>query len=128
MMNRISRLFFPFCPLWSFHERLLPSRLAHPACGHLARAHRVVAGLQAGSCWINTYNLTPVEAPFGGMKMSGVGRENGQVAIEHWSQIKTVYVAMGPVEAPYSRPLSRNWSPIAPCSSVGRGPSPTRVV
>ena len=67
----------------------------------LARAHRVVAGLQAGSCWINTYNLTPVEAPFGGMKMSGVGRENGQVAIEHWSQIKTVYVAMGPVEAPY---------------------------
>ncbi len=67
----------------------------------LARAHRVVAGLQAGSCWINTYNLTPVEAPFGGMKMSGVGRENGQVAIEHRSQIKTVYVAMGPVEAPY---------------------------
>ncbi|WP_341212117.1 betaine-aldehyde dehydrogenase [uncultured Limimaricola sp.] len=67
----------------------------------LTRAHRMVAGLQAGSCWINTYNLTPVEAPFGGMKMSGVGRENGQVAIEHWSQLKTVYVAMGPVEAPY---------------------------
>ncbi|MCZ4260441.1 betaine-aldehyde dehydrogenase [Limimaricola sp. G21655-S1] len=67
----------------------------------LARAHRMVAGLQAGSCWINTYNLTPVEAPFGGMKMSGVGRENGQVAIEHWSQLKTVYVAMGAVEAPF---------------------------
>ncbi|SDE44727.1 betaine-aldehyde dehydrogenase [Limimaricola pyoseonensis] len=67
----------------------------------LARAHRFVAGLQAGSCWINTYNLTPVEAPFGGMKMSGVGRENGQVAIEHWSQLKTVYVAMGEVEAPF---------------------------
>ena len=67
----------------------------------LARAHRMVARLQAGSCWINTYNLTPVEAPFGGMKMSGVGRENGQVAIEHWSQLKTVYVAMGEVEAAY---------------------------
>ncbi|MGR3594747.1 MAG: betaine-aldehyde dehydrogenase [Limimaricola soesokkakensis] len=67
----------------------------------LARAHRMVAELQAGSCWINTYNLTPVEAPFGGMKMSGVGRENGQVAIEHWSQLKTVYVAMGAVEAPF---------------------------
>ncbi|EYD71007.1 betaine-aldehyde dehydrogenase [Limimaricola hongkongensis] len=67
----------------------------------LARAHRFVGRLQAGSCWINTYNLTPVEAPFGGMKMSGVGRENGQVAIEHWSQLKTVYVAMGEVEAPY---------------------------
>ncbi|WP_282025505.1 betaine-aldehyde dehydrogenase [Limimaricola cinnabarinus] len=67
----------------------------------LARAHRFVGRLEAGSCWINTYNLTPVEAPFGGMKMSGVGRENGQVAIEHWSQLKTVYVAMGEVEAPY---------------------------
>ncbi len=67
----------------------------------LARAHRMVAGLQAGSCWINTYNLTPVEAPFGGMKMSGVGRENGKAAIDHWSQLKTVYVAMGAVEAPY---------------------------
>ncbi len=68
---------------------------------NLARAHRMVAGLQAGSCWINTYNLTPVEAPFGGMKMSGVGRENGKAAIDHWSQLKTVYVAMGAVEAPY---------------------------
>ncbi len=67
----------------------------------LARAHRMVAGLQAGSCWINTYNLTPVEAPFGGVKMSGVGRENGKAAIDHWSQIKTVYVAMGAVEAPF---------------------------
>jgi betaine-aldehyde dehydrogenase len=67
----------------------------------IARAHRFVAALQAGSCWINTYNLTPVEAPFGGMKMSGVGRENGRVAIEHWSQLKTVYVATGAVEAPF---------------------------
>jgi hypothetical protein len=40
-----------------------------------ARAHRVVARLQAGTCWINTYNLTPVEAPFGGVKRR-VGREN----------------------------------------------------
>ena len=35
------------------------------------------------------------------MKMSGVGRENGRVAIEHWSQLKTVYVATGAVEAPF---------------------------
>jgi betaine-aldehyde dehydrogenase len=67
----------------------------------MARAHRVVAGLEAGSCWINQYNLTPVEIPFGGMKGSGIGRENSRAAIEAYSQIKTVYVGMTPVEAAY---------------------------
>jgi betaine-aldehyde dehydrogenase len=67
----------------------------------VSRAHRVVARLQAGICWINAYNLTPVELPFGGTKMSGVGRENGRAAVEHYTQVKTVYVGMGPVDAPY---------------------------
>lgn len=67
----------------------------------LARAHRMVARLEAGTCWINTYNLTPVEMPFGGSKLSGVGRENARAAIEHYSQIKAVYVAMGDVDAPF---------------------------
>lgn len=67
----------------------------------LTRAHRMVAGFEAGTCYINTYNLAPVEAPFGGMKMSGVGRENSKAAIEHYSQLKGVYVAMTDVEAPF---------------------------
>jgi betaine-aldehyde dehydrogenase len=67
----------------------------------LARAHRVIAQLQAGTCWINSYNLTPVEMPFGGVKGSGFGRENSRAALDHYSQIKAVYVGMGPVEAPY---------------------------
>jgi len=67
----------------------------------LARAHRVIGQLQAGTCWINTYNLTPVEAPFGGVKQSGVGRENSRAAFDHYSQIKSVYVATGPVEAAF---------------------------
>ncbi|MCV2874512.1 betaine-aldehyde dehydrogenase [Defluviimonas sp. WL0050] len=67
----------------------------------LTRAHRVIARLQAGSCWINAYNLAPVEAPFGGVKLSGVGRENSKQAIEHYSQVKSIYVGMGAVEAPY---------------------------
>jgi betaine-aldehyde dehydrogenase len=67
----------------------------------LTRAHRVIAALQAGTCWINAYNLTPVEAPFGGVKSSGVGRENGQAAVAHYTQVKSVYVGMGPVDAPY---------------------------
>jgi betaine-aldehyde dehydrogenase len=67
----------------------------------LSRAHRVIARLQAGTCWINHYNVTPVELPFGGVKSSGLGRENGRAALEHYTQLKSVYVAMGDVDAPY---------------------------
>ena len=67
----------------------------------LTRAHRVIARLQAGTCWINHYNITPIELPFGGVKMSGLGRENGRAAVEHYSQLKSVYVALSDVEAPY---------------------------
>ena len=67
----------------------------------LARGHRMAAGFEAGTCFINAYNLTPVEAPFGGIKRSGLGRENGQAAIEHYSQLKSVYVGMGPAWAPF---------------------------
>ena len=67
----------------------------------LSRAHRVAAGFEAGTCYINTYNDAPVEAPFGGMKNSGVGRENSKAAINHYSQLKSVYVRMGDVEAPF---------------------------
>lgn len=67
----------------------------------LNRAHRMVAGFEVGTCYINTYNLAPVEAPFGGSKLSGVGRENSKAAIEHYSQLKSVYVGMAPVEAPF---------------------------
>jgi len=67
----------------------------------LNRAHRVIARLQAGTCWINHYNVTPIELPFGGVKLSGLGRENGRAAIEHYTQLKSVYVATGDVDAPY---------------------------
>jgi betaine-aldehyde dehydrogenase len=67
----------------------------------LARGHRVVGQLQAGTCWINAYNLTPVEIPFGGYKLSGIGRENGLAALAHYSQIKSVYVETGDVDSPY---------------------------
>lgn len=67
----------------------------------LTRAHRMAAGFEAGTCYINTYNDAPVEAPFGGNKLSGVGRENSKAAIDHYSQIKSVYVRMDKLEAPY---------------------------
>ena len=67
----------------------------------LARAHRVIAEIKAGSCWINHYNLAPAELPFGGFKQSGIGRENSLAALDHYSQLKSVYVETGDVESPY---------------------------
>lgn len=68
---------------------------------NLPRAHRVIAELKAGSCWINHYNLAPVELPFGGFRQSGVGRENSLAALAHYSQLKSVYVETGDVVSPY---------------------------
>ncbi len=67
----------------------------------IQRAHRVVAALEAGTIWINNYNITPIEMPFGGYKQSGIGRENSLAAIHHYTQLKSVYVEMGDVDAPY---------------------------
>lgn len=61
----------------------------------LARAHRVAAALEVGMCWINTYHTAPVELPFGGYKRSGLGRENGKIALEQYTQLKSVYVELG---------------------------------
>ncbi len=61
----------------------------------------MIARLKAGTTWINAYNLTPVEMPFGGVKQSGLGRENGRAALDAYTQVKSVYVEMGGVSAPY---------------------------
>jgi betaine-aldehyde dehydrogenase len=68
----------------------------------LARAHRVIAQLEAGTCWINHYNVTPIELPFGGVKLSGLGRENGRAAIEYYTTLKSVYVALTDIDSPYA--------------------------
>ena len=68
----------------------------------LKRGHRVAADLEAGICWLNNYNIAPIEMPFGGVKRSGIGRENGIEAIEHYTQVKSVYVEMGTVPNPFS--------------------------
>ena len=67
----------------------------------------MIGELQAGTCWINTYNLTPAEMPFGGYEQSGIGRENSLAALGHYSQLKSVYVETGNVESPFeAAPLS----------------------
>lgn len=55
-------------------------------------AHRMARDLRAGTVWVNTYNLVTSEAPFGGFKQSGWGRENGPYALESFTEIKQVYV------------------------------------
>lgn len=56
------------------------------------RAHRVARALRAGTVWVNMYNVVTSEAPFGGFKESGWGRENGPHAIEAFTEVKHVYV------------------------------------
>jgi len=68
---------------------------------NIKRAHRVAKQLQAGVCWINNYNTTPVSMPFGGTKHSGIGRENGSVALSHYSQLKSIYVELNQIEHSY---------------------------
>ena len=67
----------------------------------LARAHRVAGRMNAGTVWINQYNLTPAGLPFGGSRQSGLGRENARAALDHFTEIQSVYVGMGPVEAAF---------------------------
>ena len=69
----------------------------------LQRAHRMVAGLHAGTTWINNYNLAPAELPWRGFRQSGLGQENGLAVVNHWTREKSVYVEMGRVDTPYTK-------------------------
>ena len=56
----------------------------------VAKAHSSAAGLKAGTVWINCFDVFDAAAPFGGYKMSGIGRELGEHALEHYTELKTV--------------------------------------
>jgi acyl-CoA reductase-like NAD-dependent aldehyde dehydrogenase len=58
----------------------------------IKKAHTVASRLQAGTVWVNTYNVYDTAAPFGGYKQSGFGREMGMHALDHYTQTKTVWV------------------------------------
>ncbi|KAK1141288.1 aldehyde dehydrogenase (NAD(P)(+)) ald5 [Aspergillus melleus] len=58
-------------------------------------AIRVSNALRAGTVWINNYNLISWQAPFGGFKESGIGRELGSYALENYTQIKAVHYRLG---------------------------------
>ncbi|HKZ53333.1 MAG TPA: aldehyde dehydrogenase family protein [Candidatus Acidoferrales bacterium] len=58
----------------------------------LRKAHYVAHRLQAGTVWVNTYGLFDAAAPFGGYKSSGFGRELGMHALEHYTQVKNIWI------------------------------------
>ena len=67
----------------------------------ITRAHRVIHQMEAGICWINSFGASPAQMPVGGYKQSGIGRENGLVTLNHYTQIKAVYVGLQPLESPF---------------------------
>eukprot|EP01064_Diplonema_japonicum_P004671 TRINITY_DN13067_c1_g1_i1.p1 TRINITY_DN13067_c1_g1~~TRINITY_DN13067_c1_g1_i1.p1 ORF type:complete len:448 (+),score=130.20 TRINITY_DN13067_c1_g1_i1:79-1422(+) len=73
-----------------------PYGLAGGVCStDIRKAHRVAKDLEAGVTFINSYNICPVELPFGAFKQSGYGKENSAQAIHSYSQVKSVYVEEG---------------------------------
>jgi acyl-CoA reductase-like NAD-dependent aldehyde dehydrogenase len=60
----------------------------------VGRAHRVAARIRAGTVWINAYRTMSFSVPYGGYKMSGLGRENGLEAIKEYVQAKSIWVEL----------------------------------
>jgi aldehyde dehydrogenase (NAD+) len=60
----------------------------------VGKAHRLAKSLRAGTVWINCYDVFDAAAPFGGFKMSGIGRELGEYALQNYTEVKTVTVSL----------------------------------
>ncbi len=62
---------------------------------NVSLAHRVIHRLEAGICWVNTWGESPAEMPVGGYKQSGVGRENGLMTLNSYTQVKSIQIELG---------------------------------
>jgi aldehyde dehydrogenase (NAD+) len=60
----------------------------------MSKAYRIAAGLKAVTVWVNCYDVIDTAAPFGGYKMSGLGRELGEYALANYTEVKTVTMAV----------------------------------
>jgi len=65
--------------------------------GSLGRADRVGRRLRSGVVWVNTFLVRDLTAPFGGMGISGIGREGGDHALDFYSDLKTLQILEGSV-------------------------------
>jgi aldehyde dehydrogenase (NAD+) len=62
---------------------------------NIDKAHEFAKQVKAGTVWVNCYHVVDTTTPFGGFKMSGHGRENGEAVLEHYTEVKTVTVKLG---------------------------------
>jgi len=60
----------------------------------VAKAHRIANSVRAGTVWVNCYDVFDAAAPFGGFKMSGIGRELGEAALANYTELKTVTMSL----------------------------------
>jgi aldehyde dehydrogenase (NAD+) len=60
----------------------------------VGKAHRIANSVRAGTVWINCYDVFDAAAPFGGFKMSGIGRELGEAALHNYTESKTVTMSL----------------------------------
>ncbi|KIJ69983.1 hypothetical protein HYDPIDRAFT_23137 [Hydnomerulius pinastri MD-312] len=94
-------IFGPVVVVKKFHDEAEGIRLANASkyglgagvwTTDLSRAHRIADQIQAGLVWVNTHHRNDPSSPWGGMKESGIGRENGIEALEAYSQSKSVII------------------------------------
>lgn len=94
-------IFGPVLAVQKFKDEKEAIALANDTCyglaggvftNDIAKAHRVIRKLRAGITWINTYNPTYNEAPWGGYKQSGIGRELGTFGYEEYTEVKQINI------------------------------------
>jgi aminomuconate-semialdehyde/2-hydroxymuconate-6-semialdehyde dehydrogenase len=96
-------IFGPCCHVTPFDTEEEAVRMANATPYGLAasvyssdinRAHRVAAQLEVGLCWVNSWFLRDLRTPFGGSKMSGIGREGGVHSLEFYTELRNVCVKL----------------------------------
>lgn len=106
MRSSREEIFGPVCSLIPFDTEEDAVRIANDTIYGLVgglwtrdvgRAHRVSAQIEAGTVWVNTYRYVRWAMPYGGYKMSGIGRENGPESLDEFTELKTTVVNLGNV-------------------------------